>query len=221
MTPQVWLLPFPESRGAPRRLFANMEFSAAPHASWMPDSRHAVISFSIGGVQPALWLADLKWEKLRKLTASTSAEAEPSLSPRGERLAFTIDHRRPRPDGAAAGWVAAASPCFRQAATCTRLRGRPTGDQLLYATDRTGAAEIWIHNMKAGIDRPMVTQRDFPPGTTTALAYPVFSPDGSRFAFVRFSTDGPPTIWVEPTVGGPTIRLTSEYIVVARLVAGR
>jgi hypothetical protein len=41
----------------------------------------------------------------------------------------------------------------------------------------------------------------------------VFSPDGSRFAFVRFSTDAPPTIWVEPTVGGPMIRLTSEYIV--------
>jgi hypothetical protein len=80
VTPQVWLLPFPESRGAPRRLFASMEFSAAPHASWMPDSRHAIISFSTGGVQPALWLADLKREKLRKLTASTTAELEPTLS---------------------------------------------------------------------------------------------------------------------------------------------
>ena len=89
VTPQVWLLPFPESSGTPRRVFANLEFSAPPHASWMPDSRHAVISFSVGAAQPALWLADLKWEKLRKLTASTSAEAEPSLSPRGDRLAFT------------------------------------------------------------------------------------------------------------------------------------
>ena len=212
VTPQVWLLPFPESRGVARRLFAGMEFSTAPHASWMPDSRHAVISFSIGGVQPALWLADLKREKLRKLTASTTAESEPSLSPRGERLAFTsiaddhdlvelpLDGSQPR----------ALLPASRNMYSPS---WSPAGDQLLYATDRTGASEIWIHNMRAGIDRPMVTQRDFPPGTTTALAYPVFSPDGSRFAFIRFSNDGPPTIWVEPSVGGPTIRLTSEYIV--------
>jgi dipeptidyl aminopeptidase/acylaminoacyl peptidase len=189
-----------------------MEFSTAPHASWMPDSRHAVISFSTGGIQPALWLADFKWEKLRKLTASTSAESEPSLSPRGERLAFTsitedndlmelpLDGSQPR----------TLLPASRNMYSPSWA---PAGDQLLYVTDRTGAAEIWVHNMKAGIDRPMVTQRDFPPGTTKALASPVFSPDGSRFAFVRFSTDRPPTIWVEPAVGGPLIRLTSEYIV--------
>ena len=89
----------------------------------------------------------------------------------------------------------------------------PSGDELLYATDRSGVSEIWIHNMKAGIDRPLVTPKDFPEGTTVALANPVLSPDGKRFAFVRFSTGGPPNIWVEPTVGGPTIRLTREYMV--------
>src|ERR1035437_9928732 len=211
VAPQVWLLPFPESHGAPRRLFASMEFSSAPHASWMPDSRHAVISFAIGGAQPALWLADLRREKLRKLTASTSAEVGPSLSPRGDRLAFTsinddYDLIELPLDGSPPRTLLAAgrnmySPSWS-----------PAGDQLLYATDRTGASEIWVHNMKAGLDRPLVTPRDFPPDTTTALAYPVFSPDGSRFAFVRFATDARPTIGVDPTVGGPTIRLPSEYI---------
>jgi Tol biopolymer transport system component len=212
VTPQFWLLRFPDSTGAPRRLFAKTEFSSTPHASWMPDSRHAIISFATGGGQPALWLADLRRERLRKLTASTSAEEGPSLSPGGERLAFTsvaedYDLMELPLDG---------SPPRTLLATSRNMYSpswSPAGDRLIYATDRTGVAEIWIHNMKAGIDQPLVTPRDFPAGTTTALATPVFSPDGSRFAFVRFSTDAPPTIWVEPTVGGPMIRLTSEYIV--------
>jgi eukaryotic-like serine/threonine-protein kinase len=212
VTPQVWLLPFPESRGAPRRLFAGIEFTSAPRGSWMPDSRHAVLSFSTGGGQPALWLADLRREKLRKLTASTSAEVEPSLSPHGERLAFTsvtedFDLIELPLDGSSPRTLLANSRNMYSPSWS------PAADQLLYATDRTGDSEIWIHNMRAGIDRPLVTGRDFPSGTTTALASPVFSPDGSRFAYVRYSTDAPPTIWVEPTVGGPTIRLTSEYIV--------
>ena len=212
VAPQIWLLPFPESRGAPRRLFAATEFSSTPHASWMPDSRHAVVSFATGGGQPALWLADLRREKLRKLTAGTSAEEDPSLSPDGGRLAFTsiaedFDLMELPLDG---------SPPRTLLATSRNMYSpswSPAGDQLLYATDRTGVEEIWIHNVKAGIDRPLVTPRDFPAGTTTGLATPVFSPDAQRFAFVRFATDAPPTIWVEPTVGGPMIRLTSQYIV--------
>jgi Tol biopolymer transport system component len=89
----------------------------------------------------------------------------------------------------------------------------PAGDQLVYATDRSGKGEIWIHNTKAGLDRPVVTAADFPPRTDTTLADPVFSPDGNRFAFVRYSSEGPPTIWVEPTVGGAPIRMAPEYLV--------
>ena len=212
VTPQVWMLPFPERRGAPRRLFAGMEFSSAPHASWMPDSRHAVISFATGGGQPALWLADLRREKLRKLTASTAAEMDPSLSPGGERLAFTsvtedYDLTELPLDGSRERTLLATSRNMYSPSWS------PSGDELLYATDRTGVSEIWIHHVKAGIDRPLVTPGDFPPGTTTALATPVCSPDGKRFAFVRYASDAPPTIWVEPTVGGPTIRLTGEYMV--------
>ena len=66
---------------------------------------------------------------------------------------------------------------------------------------------------REGGDRPSHGDASaiFRPGRDRA-GISVFSPDGSRFAFA-FSNDGPPTIWVEPSVGGPTIRLTSEYIV--------
>jgi eukaryotic-like serine/threonine-protein kinase len=211
VAPQIWLLPFPESRGTPRRIFASIDFNFIPHASWMPDSRHAVLSFSTGGGQSALWFADLKRENLRKLTASTSAEEFPSVSHDGSRLAFTamtedfgliqLPLDGAKPETLLANNRNMYSPSWS-----------PTGEQFIYSTDRTGAEEIWSHNVKANLDLPLVTPRDFPPGTT-GLAHPVFSPDGTRFAYVRHSTTAPDTIWVEPTVGGSPIRLASEYIV--------
>jgi len=212
VSPAVWLLPFPESRGAPRRLFAGTEFNWVPRASWMPDSRHALLSFSTGESEPALWMADLKAENLRRLTASAHGEEEPSLSPDGRRAVFTsvaqdfdllelpLDGGQPR-------------TLLANSRNTYSPSWSPAGDQFLYSTDRDGTSEIWVHNVKAAIDRPLVTPRDFPAGTTTGLAHPVFSPDGSRFAFVRSSTNEPTTIWVEPLVGGAPIRLAADYIV--------
>jgi Tol biopolymer transport system component len=208
----MWIVPFPEGSGSPRRIFTSINFNFVPRASWMPDSRHMVLSFSTGGAQSALWFADPQRESLRKLTASTAAEESPSLAPDGHRLVFTsvtddFDLIEMPLDGSAPRTLLATS---RNMYSPSWSRD---GDQLLYATDRTGASEIWVHNAKASIDRPLVTARDFPPGTTTGLAHPVFSPDGSRFAFVRYSTDQPATIWVEPTVGGAPIRMAGEYMV--------
>jgi Tol biopolymer transport system component len=210
---QIWLLPFPAGRGQPRRLFAGVNFGVVPRASWLPDSRHAVISFAAGvNNQPALSLADLKSEKLRKLTASTSGEDDPSVSPDGKRVVFTsisddYDLMQLPLDGGGQRTLLANSRDMYSPSWS------PAGDQLVYATDRSGAGEIWIHNTKAGLDRPAVTAADFPPRTATTLAYPVFSPDGKRFAFVRYSTSEPATIWIEPTVGGAPIRMSPDYMV--------
>ena len=212
VSPEIWLLPFPESTGTPRRLFAGTEFNWVPRASWMPDSRHAMLSFSRGESESALWLADLGTGRLRRLTASARGEESPSLSPDGRRAVFSavtedfnllelpLDGGKPR-------------TLLANSRNMYSPSWSPAGDQFLYATDRDGTSEIWVHNLKAGIDRPLVTPRDFPPGTTTGLAHPVFSPDASRFAFVRSSTNEPTTIWVEPIVGGAPIRLAAQYIV--------
>jgi Tol biopolymer transport system component len=211
-SPAIWLLPYPENHGTPRRLFAGTEFNWVPRASWLPDSRHAVLSFSTGGAQPSLWLADLQRERLRRLTASAGAEESPSAKPDGRRLVFTsttddfdlielpLDGSKPR-------------TLLANSRNMYSPSWSPQGDQFLYATDRAGASEIWVHNLRAALDRPLVTPRDFPPGNTISLSHPVFSPDGSRFAFVRASTDEPTTIWIEPIVGGAPIRLSTEYIV--------
>ncbi len=211
-TTEVWLLPFPGGDRTPRRLFAKTDLGIAGRASWMPDSRHGVISFGAGlGATHSLWMADFKDETLRRITASTLGNDEPSLAPEGNRLAFTTvaddyDLLTLPLNGGAPGTLAAnsrneLSPSWS-----------PDGEQIIYSTDRRGAREIWMRNLKAGIDRPVVTAHDFPPGTTTALADPAFSPDGSRFSFVRYATDEPVGVWFEPSVGGAPIRLAPEQI---------
>ncbi len=102
--PQIWVVPFPESAGTPRRIFREINFNFVPRASWMPDSRHAVLSFSTGGAQPALWLADLKREKLRRLTASTATEEAPSLAPGRPSIGVHERHGRFRSHRTSAGW---------------------------------------------------------------------------------------------------------------------
>jgi serine/threonine protein kinase len=212
VSPAIWVLPYPANRGTPRRVFEKMDFNFVPRASWMPDSRHAVLSFSTGGGQPSLWLADLKREKMRRLTASAGAEEDPSVAPDGRRLVFTsttddfdlielpLDGSRPR-------------TLLANSRNMYSPSWSPDGDQFLYATDRDGSSEIWSHNVKANLDRPLVTPQEFPAGTTTSLSHPVFSPDGSRFAFVRSATGEPTTIWVMSVAGGALIRLSTEYMV--------
>jgi eukaryotic-like serine/threonine-protein kinase len=209
---ELWLLPFPAGGAAPRRLFAKTALGVGARASWMPDSRHGVLSFGAGlGAAHSLWMADFRTETLRRITAGTQGHDQPSLAPDGKRLAFTTvaddyDLVTLPLDGGAPGNLTANS----------RNELSPSwsadGEQVVYSTDRTGEREIWVRNLKAGIDRPVVTARDFPAGKTTALADPVFSPDGSRFAFVRYSTDEPVEVWFEPTVGGAPIRLAPEQI---------
>ncbi len=209
---QLWLLPLPAGGAPPRQLFAHTDLGIGARASWMPDSGRTVLSFGAGLDAPhSLWMADLKSETMRRLTASTLGYDQPSLSPDGRRMAFTTvaddyDLLTLPLDGRAPGNLTAnsrneLSPSWS-----------PDGEQIIYSTDRTGELQIWIRNLKAGFDRPIVTARDFPPGTTTALADPVFSPDGSRFAFVRYSTDEPVEVWFEPSVGGAPIRLAPEHI---------
>jgi hypothetical protein len=179
----------------------------------MPDSRHAVLAVSLqdSSQQRALWLADMKRERMRKLTATTSIEDSPSIAPDGKRLVFTslsedYDLLEFPLDGSTPRMLLANSR------NSYSPSWSPSGDQIIYSTDRAGRREIWIHNVKAGIDRPVVTPEDFPPGTTQGLVQPVFSPDGNRFAFVRYAAGQPATVWIAPTVGGAPIRLTSELM---------
>jgi TolB protein len=85
-----------------------------------------------------------------------------------------------------------------------------SGDELAYVTDRNGTDEIWIRSR--GADRPVVTEHDFPSGSTYYLAQPAFSPDGRRIAYSRRVRGGTTSIWISPVSGGPAVRLLAEAI---------
>jgi Tol biopolymer transport system component len=85
----------------------------------------------------------------------------------------------------------------------------PVAEQVLFVTDQRGEPEIWLASRKEGWQRPVVTQRDFPPdpGRRQFLS-PVFSPDGTRIAYTSKGA-----IWVSPVAGGPPVRICDGYCV--------
>jgi hypothetical protein len=87
---EIWLLPFPAGAGPPRRVFRKFQWLDHMSASWMPDSRHLVLSTNIWpNVLPALWLADIRDEFLTRLTDGSGSQADPAVSPDGRQLLFT------------------------------------------------------------------------------------------------------------------------------------
>ena len=58
---QGWLLPFPaDPARPPRRVFESLPaFGGTPQISWMPDSRHVVVSSAPADGPHKLWMADI------------------------------------------------------------------------------------------------------------------------------------------------------------------
>ena len=208
---QAWLLPYPAG-GAPKRLFSKTDLGVSPRASWMPDSRHIVLAYapSLSGGSN-LWMADVENESKVQLTFGTLSRDQPSLSPDGRRLVFANVQDDYNVIELPIAW-GPPKTLLGNSRNELSPSWSPQGDQIAYSTDRAGEREIWISNFSAGLDRPIVRAKDFPTGVTTGITSPTFSPDGSRLAFVRYSSNDPATIWVAPTVGGAPIRLTSEQM---------
>lgn len=66
----------------------------------------------------------------------------------------------------------------------------PDGTKLVYASDRTGVAQLWVRDLKTGEDRQFAPS----PGAQTT---PRFSPDGTKVAYV--DQDG--QVWVVDATG--------------------
>ncbi len=85
------------------------------------------------------------------------------------------------------------------------------GSALVYVTDRNGEMEIWMR--KPGQpDRPLVTPRDFPPGTTDSFMGPSLSPEGTRVIYGHLPREGQPALWMSAVAGGPPVRVVKGAI---------
>jgi Tol biopolymer transport system component len=181
--------------------------------TWFPDSRHVVFSGALS--RPGtdhLLLADTKTGSIRPITADFANEADPSLSPDGKRLAFSsriddTDIVEVPLDGSHIRDILATST-NEHCATWS-----PKGDQFAYVKERNGRDEIWVHHIREGWERRLITPSDFRQGPTDRVTEPSYSPDGQRLAFTRVS-EGRFSLWVTNAIGGPPVPLGVESALV-------
>jgi eukaryotic-like serine/threonine-protein kinase len=202
---EFWLLPNPA--GEPRKAFDLQQ--GASDFSWMPDNRSIVYGgLAPGASSPDLHVADTKSGLVRPITVTTHKAVEPTVSPKGDQLAFTVaqddfDLVQIPIDG---------SPLVPMLSTARNELDpswSPVADEYAYSTDRAGTAQIWLRSRSGEWERPLVTEKDFGKAWITALNETTFSPDGQRIAYAVAGSNGH-SVYISSIRGGSPLRLTSE-----------
>ena len=204
---ELWLMPFPANPGnPPHRIFEGLADSRQPPTfSWMPDNRHAVLSASTAGGIPQLYLSDTVSGALNLFSTGTRAQTEPAVSPDGKRLAF-VESETDFDVVSVDLLTAALTPEIATLRSEEQASWAARAPRMAYLTDRNGVQEVWLHE-PGQTDRPLVTPRDFPSGTTNGFANPELSPDGTRVIYRLITTGRPGGLWISAVAGGPPVRL--------------
>ena len=203
--PGFWEIPIPD--GEPREVFAGLagEGRAPPLFSWLPDSRHLIVTRSDGPTPGThLWVADTRTNLATPLTETASNEAAPSMSPDGQTIAF---------DSQATDFDLVEVPLdgspLRPFLSSTRNEfdpaASPVNTQFAFVTDRGGHLQIWLQNEEGYLQRPLVTEGDFGGASSMSMGSLVFSPDGTRLAFQRAGR-----LWISSISGGTPVRASLE-----------
>jgi Tol biopolymer transport system component len=209
---EAWLMPYPPNPSKPPRLvLPGASYNGTPGFSWMPDSRHIVLSFSPTSESPAqLWLADTDSGNLLALTSGTASRGSPGLSPDGRRIVFAENSGNYDVVS-----VDLASAAVRRLISTQRDELMPAWAArkplLVYVTTRNGPFEIWLHSPD-GAERPLVTPRDFPPGTTQWFIAPALAPEGDRVIYERSDQQSRTQLWISSMSGGAPVPLTNDAV---------
>ena len=151
--------------------------------------------------------------------AGTRAQNSPAVSPDGSKLVFLESATDTDIVSVDVATAVVTSVIATQRAE-QMPAWAPRESALVYVTDRNGAMEIWMR--KPGQpDRPLVTPRDFPPGTTDGLMGPALSPDGTRVIYGHLPKEGQPALWMSAVAGGPPVRVVKSAIGGDYLAPGR
>jgi eukaryotic-like serine/threonine-protein kinase len=208
---ESWLLPYPaDGKTEPRRVIRDLvTFAGTPHASWMPDNRHVLMSLQTApGSGMQLWLADTVTNERHALTSGTNGLFGASVAPDGQRLiaveesgdfdVVSVDLAT----GAAQTLIASK----RNELMPAWAADNPT---LVYVTDRSGPFEVWVRKPD-GADRPVATARDFTSGGTQWFVAPALAPKGDRVIYARVEKGTTARLWISSVAGGTPIQLTNE-----------
>jgi len=198
---QFWMIPV--SGGPPvQRAYAGREFS---FFTWLDDGKR-IATASTGSSESHLAIADLRTAASYPITAGSTRDAYPALSPDGRTLAYSA--------GDAAYSIMEVSLTggpAREVLASSRNgvapSGAPDGRHFAYITSRNGAQEIWFRDRTDGSERRIAGQKEFGAGESRFLDCAV-SPDGTRIAYRR--DGGLHEIWISPLSGEPPVRLWDD-----------
>jgi len=178
----IILAPWPA--GKARALFpGGLPFSFTPEFSWMPDSRYALFSDATASLHSQIYMADIRNSRYWPVLVQDRPAAAPSVSPDGSRMAYEsgLSHADVIAVPLGEGPVRTLLGTSR---TEQMADASPVSPQLVYATDRRGAQEVWITSLAEGWERPLFTPENLEVdgGPAQLFLAPVFSPDGRRVA---------------------------------------
>jgi TolB protein len=204
-----WLLPYPSGSEPPHRIFQRLPATeATPTFSWMPDSRHLVVSLAQEHNSPAhLWMADIESNDLTPLTSGNVIESSPSVAPGGSSLLYqqltdVLDVvSLTLQDGSA-------KTLFSTGRQESMPAWSAKTEELAWVTNRSGSYEIWVRGADHSV-RPVVTAADFSDRPYKWVQCPSLSPDGDRLIFGRTAEDGVTRLWMTSLAGGTPVRLTN------------
>jgi len=209
-----WVIDWPArtSHGAFASVAART-LSGAMAFSWMPDSRHVVLSLGDPGTAAQhLWMGDTERDLLWPISSTTATESYPVVSHDGRRLAFTseavdFDLVALPLDGGPPRTLLATSrneydPAWWQP------QGTSTAQaQLVFVTDRSGTLELWVRSAAdSQFAYPVVTADTFPDDTTLAIGAIAISPNGTQVAYQRLGERAGYDVWLSTmAAAGPPV----------------
>ncbi len=206
---EAWLLPYPAGNKPPRRILEKLPtFEGTPSFSWMPDSRHIVVSIATDQDSPDhLWIADTESDALTPITTGNAAEREPIVASDGKSLLYSQPTASldvvlvSLQDGSAKTLISTG----REESMAAWAQ---KADRLAWVTDRSGPWEIWVRSSD-GFERPVVTTAEFPDGLNKWFMNPSLSPDGKRLIFTRIDSKGTAHLWMISLSGGAPVQVTN------------
>ncbi len=123
--------------------------------SWMPDNRHFVASVVSGFSSFSLWRGDVDSKTLEPLTNSEMLEYAAAVSPDGARIAFgtfTLNWDILQVDFA----TGTVKPLIKSARYDGWPACTPSGEQVVFTTNRRSTPRIWLKSVREGWERPLL-----------------------------------------------------------------